>query len=174
MSNNANEGHPGALIAQIATYANLSLDLRPNVILVMAGTNDINANINATSAPDRLASLTDQCITSCPDAAILVAQLTPIANDDSQTRADDFNAAIPGIVDERAKRGKKVLVVDMEKYVTIEELMDGLHPDDVGYEGMAMAWYDGIKYATSKGWIGEPVSNGGNASTVVKSDGAVE
>jgi lysophospholipase L1-like esterase len=38
MANNENEGHPGALIDQIATYAQASLPDRPNVVLLMAGT----------------------------------------------------------------------------------------------------------------------------------------
>lgn len=153
MTNNANEGHPGALISQIATYANASLYIQPNIILLMAGTNDINNDDAPATAPSRLGDLLDQCISSCPDAVLLVAQLTPILDDDSQARVETFNAAIPGLVAERARMGKKVLVIDMEKFVSTRELMDGLHPNDDGYEGMARAWYDGIRKAASKGWI---------------------
>jgi lysophospholipase L1-like esterase len=167
MTNNANEGHPGALISQIATYANASLYLQPNIILLMAGTNDINNNDAPATAPSRLGDLLDECISSCPNAVLLVAQLTPILDDDSQARVETFNAAIPGLVAERAGMGKKVLVVDMEKYVSTGELMDGLHPNDDGYEGMARAWYDGIRKAANKRWV---INAGGgveNASSVV-------
>jgi lysophospholipase L1-like esterase len=133
----------------------------------MAGTNDVNANINVTTAPDRLGSLLDECTASCPDAVVLVAQLTPIVGNASQTRADAFNAAIPGLVATRVEEGKKLLVVNMENYVTTAELPDGLHPDDDGYEGMAMGWYDGITEAAKKGWIGKPVGAVGGRSAVI-------
>jgi hypothetical protein len=45
--------------------------------------------------------------------------------------------------------------------------MDGLHPNDDGYEGMARAWYDGIRKAANKRWV---INAGGgveNASSVV-------
>src|ERR1700712_4085517 len=40
MTDNFNEGHSGAVISQIAGFANQSLPQRPNLILLMAGTND--------------------------------------------------------------------------------------------------------------------------------------
>lgn len=42
MANNSNEGHPGAVITQIAKFAKLGLNQLPNVVLLMAGTNDMN------------------------------------------------------------------------------------------------------------------------------------
>jgi hypothetical protein len=36
MTNNQNEGHSGAVINEIASYAPLSLPKRPNVVLLMA------------------------------------------------------------------------------------------------------------------------------------------
>ena len=157
MSNNENEGHPGAIIYQIAMYADQSLRLRPNVILLMAGTNDIMGNFGVEEAPSRLSVLIDRCVTACPDAVILVAQLTPMLARDAQHRADVFNAAIPMVVNEKVEQGKKVLAINMEQYVGLDGLMDGLHPSDKGYNGMAKAWYDGINKAAGKGWIERPM-----------------
>lgn len=166
MSNNQNEGHPGALIDQIATYAHASLPQFPNIILLMAGTNDINNNANVSTAPSRLGALIDLCVSSCPNAVLLVAELTPILNNDSQARADVFNAAVPGLVKERVGRGKKVLAVNMTSYMGVDELMDGLHPNDEGYEAMARAFYDGIREAAGKGWIGKAGNEAGGIGTV--------
>jgi lysophospholipase L1-like esterase len=157
MANNENEGHPGAIIFQIALYADPSLALRPNVILLMAGTNDMIGNFGVDEAPDRLGVLIDRCVAACPDAVVLVAQLTPSLNEDAQARIEVFNAAIPGLVSQRVREGKKVLTVDMTKYVKMNGLMDGLHPNDEGYDGMARAWYDSLGIAAGKGWIGKPV-----------------
>ena len=157
MDNNENEGHPGAIIFQIALYADQSLVLRPNVILLMAGTNDVLGNFNVDEAPDRLGVLIDRCVSACPDALVLVAQLTPCADEELQARTETFNAEIPGLVSKRARQGKKVLAVDMMKYVSTDGLIDGLHPNDEGYDGMARAWYDGLKVAAGKGWIEKAV-----------------
>lgn len=115
------------------------------------------ANNGLEEAPGRLGILIDRCVAACPDAVVLVAQLTDVVDRGAHERTVKFNAAVPGVVKERAKEGKKVAVVDMFKYVTTDGLMDGLHPSDIGYDGMAKAWYDGIKEAAGKGWIGKPV-----------------
>jgi lysophospholipase L1-like esterase len=160
MIDNYNEGHPGAIITQIASYAKASLPDRPNVVLLMAGTNDVNIPSDPADAPVHLASLIDEIITTCPDAAILVAQLTPVAGAASEALAQTFNAAVPGIVASRVSAGHSVLVVDMTNYVTVKDLADGLHPNDVGYNLMAQAWYAGIQKAAANGWINAPVASG--------------
>ncbi|PSS12297.1 carbohydrate esterase family 3 protein [Amorphotheca resinae ATCC 22711] len=171
MTDNHNEGHPGALINQIAGYAYASLSEQPNVVLLMAGTNDINDPVNASTAPQRLGSLIDEVVAACPRAAVLVAELTPIANTTSEARAKVFNAAIPGIIAPKVEEGKHVLTVNMSAYVTAQRLKDGLHPTDVGYALMAQAWYLGIQEAAANGWIEPPIntSNGTPLSAPIPS-----
>jgi len=60
-------------------------------------------------------------------------------------------------VSKRTKAGNRTLVVSMAN-VTLGDLYDGLHPNDVGYGIMAQAWYDGLLEAKSKGWIKELAS----------------
>lgn len=157
MKNNHHEGHNGAYITNIGDYAKRSLPDRPNVVLVMAGTNDVNGGKDVATIPDRLGALIDQIIKACPDAAIIVAQLTPIKNKKSGDRAKDLNKKIPDIVAARAKKGKHVLVVDMNSKVTVNDLIDGLHPTNHGYNLMSEVWLKGIKEAGSKGWLKKPV-----------------
>ena len=157
MTNNENEGHPGAQIFHIALYADLSLPQRPNVILLMAGTNDVMADNGLEEAPGRLGILIDRCLEACPDATVLVAQLTDVVDRPAHARTVTFNKAVPKVVKERADQGNKVAVVNMFDYVTTDGLMDGLHPSDIGYDGMAKAWYDGIIEAVGNGWITKPV-----------------
>ena len=154
------EGHDGAFISQIATYMTASLPERPNVVLLHAGTNDLNAPLEPDTAPDRLASLIDQVIAGCPDAAVLVAQLIPSSDNVTQARIATFNNAIPGIVAERANAGKHVMVVDMPAVFTTRFLFDSLHPNDDGYTLMGDIWYSALEVANQKGWINCPVNNG--------------
>lgn len=160
MTNNQNEGHPGATIAEIATFANLSLPQQPNLILMMAGTNDMAQNNETATAPQRLGALIDQChhaVSAVDSMVIIVAKLTPATDNGIGARIEAFNAQVPGLVDERVKQGVKVLTVDMGTYLGVEDLQDGLHPSDEGYAKMATAWYAGIEEAIGRGWISPPV-----------------
>lgn len=75
MPNSHNEAKPGDVIAAIATRFTYSAMLRPNVILVHAGTNDLWADKSAAqwaAAPAAIKVLLNQIWTSCPDAVLLV------------------------------------------------------------------------------------------------------
>jgi lysophospholipase L1-like esterase len=157
MTDNHNEGHPGATISQIATFANLSLPERPNIILLMAGTNDMAQSLNLSDAPRRLGDLIDQCHAACPDAVILVAQLTPATDNVTSSNIAAYNPTIPGLVSARVMNGVKALTVNMSSFLTTSDLIDGLHPNDIGYGKMATGWFQGLKEAQAKGWITPPM-----------------
>lgn len=132
MSDNYNEGHPGFTISRIAAVAGPALAMRPNIVLLHAGTNDLNnwpplANESYADAPARLGALVDEVVERCPGAVVLVAQIISAANVNTEARISAFNAAVPGVVRERVERGGKVAVVDMSG-VGVGELVDGLHP----------------------------------------------
>ena len=155
--NNANEGHVGAVISQIADFAevdlNLTGSLEGDVVLLMAGTNDMfKANLSVAEAPDRLGALIDEIVTAWPKAAVLVATLTPSAVNNTQVNIDAYNEQVPVVVSARAKAGNRTLVVSMAN-VTVGMEVDGLHPNDIGYGLMSQAWYRGLLEAKSKGWI---------------------
>jgi len=133
MTNNFNEGHPGGIIGQIADFANQSLPQRPNLILLMAGTNDMIKDIDPVNPSQRLDNLLDECLAACPDAVLITAQLTPSTNATATAFMDVFNPIITGLAASRVSAGKKVMTVDMRSYVNTTELKDGLHPTDCGY-----------------------------------------
>lgn len=159
MTNNDNEGHPGYTIDEIGGQAQNSLPERPNVVLLMAGTNDIVQNYNLGSAPTRLGNLIDLVLSDCPDATVLVASLTPLLDPTREANRKTYNQAIPGVIASRASAGKHVLLADMSA-VTASDLnqVDGIHPNDGGYVLMAHAWYAALNQALNYGWIHAPVS----------------
>ena len=53
--------------------------------------------------------------------------------------------------------GVQAVVVDMESFVGVGDLKDGLHPDDGGYARMGDAWLAGLEFAAGAGWLTEPV-----------------
>ncbi|QSZ36663.1 hypothetical protein DSL72_006544 [Monilinia vaccinii-corymbosi] len=162
MTDNFNEGHPGAVISQIAEYATLSLPENPNLVLLMAGTNDINDFLDITTAPDRLSGLIDGITAAVPNVTVIVAQLTPAANIAVDDALVTFNSKIPDIVASKVAAGQKVSTVNMMDYVTVDDLVDGLHPTDYGYQQIAKAWFAGIQKVQGNGWLDPPIPTNTN------------
>lgn len=152
MWDNSNEGHGGKTIEELYPYLGLHINESPNLVLLMAGTNDMDKNVDVQNAPERLGLFIDEIFATYSDAAVLVAQLIPATREPTRSNIVEYNKKIPGIVASRAKAGKKVLVVSMSA-VTDSDIGDQLHPDDEGYSKIAEAWYTGIKKAIENAWI---------------------
>jgi lysophospholipase L1-like esterase len=137
------EGHSGWRIDQVdANIVNWLKKYNPHTILLHLGTNDISQKYNVSSAPDRLGTLIDHITTTSPDAEVLVAQVIPLAYNESGVQA--FNAKIPDLVKSRAAAGKRVHLVDMHSALTTSDLVDQVHPTASGYNKMANVWYKAL------------------------------
>ncbi|MCJ1435189.1 hypothetical protein MMC27_004561 [Xylographa pallens] len=158
MPDNNNEGHDGAIITEIASNATVSLPLLPTVVLLMAGTNDMDKNVSTATAPDRLGALIDQIFVVCPNTTVLVAQVTPSGKNTTEALILTYNAAIPSVVAQRANAGMHVAVVDMYDALSFPaDFADYLHPNDGGYKKMADAWFAGLQLADQMGWLVDEV-----------------
>ncbi|KAF7314754.1 Lipolytic enzyme [Mycena kentingensis (nom. inval.)] len=155
MADNDNEGHSGATISQIAGFATnaLALPRRPNVVLLMAGTNDVALNSDLANAPTRLFSLVDTIFRTCPDATVVVATLTPLFN---QAAINSYNTNVTATVARRATSGQHILLASMAA-IASSDLADGVHPNNNGYVKMANAWLAAVQQAGRNGWIRTPV-----------------
>ena len=85
-----------------------------------------------------------------------MAQLIDSADSGTSKRIHTFNAAVPGVVDTRAKQGKHVITVDMSSIGIGYLVGDGIHPTDEGYQKMADFWYQAIKKIPG-GWLKAPI-----------------
>lgn len=141
------EGHPGWRVDQISARADEWVRTsRPEVVLLMIGTNDVLQDADVAGAPQRLSGLIDRIAAAAPSARILVASLTPLGRADREQRARSFNAAVPGIVGEKAARGLRVSFVDMHAALSSSsDLADGVHPNPSGYARMASVWFAGLE-----------------------------
>src|SRR5262249_17415553 len=115
-----NEGHSGYTIddgggrnglqplvqAAIANH-------KPHVVTLMIGTNDLNIRLDVPNAPVRLAKLIDTILDADPKLLLVVAQIIPTTFDDENALGVTYNAAIVGLVSDRANKGKHIAVVDM-------------------------------------------------------------
>ena len=160
MADNNNDGYDGYTIAQIQSEAGPALRQRPNVVLLHAGTNDMNDSPPTdpyATAPDRLGTLIDTVLCTCPDAVVLVAQIINSATASTESRIVTYDDAVPSVVSERSNKGFKVYTVDMRS-ITAADLFDTLHPTDAGYNMMATLWFDALQEVSGLGWITPPVA----------------
>jgi lysophospholipase L1-like esterase len=138
-----NEGHSGWKIDQmLPLIPSPALQVVPEIILVMIGTNDIAQNDRVSEAPMRLGALIDKLIGAAPNALIVVAKLTPLSSGSSAIQT--YNAALPAVIKQRADAGKHVQLVDMFTGFPTSELADGVHPNQQGCARMAGVWYAAI------------------------------
>jgi lysophospholipase L1-like esterase len=157
------EGHPGWTIDQIEKIAACSVPSnRPNVVLLHAGTNDVNQNLNLVMASERLEKAIDTIHRGSPHALILVAKIIPTGKTNLQPRIDALNEQIPRMVAGRANKGYKVRVVDMDQAITVADGVQGdAHPNDAGYAKIAKVWFAAIAKAAKDGLISTPTNGTG-------------
>jgi lysophospholipase L1-like esterase len=156
------DGYPGANIVQIGQRGKASLAKKPNVITLMAGTNDTPKGDGPKAAAVRLGTVVDGLIAALPDTVVLISTLTPMFFETGAGKTpttEIFNKELPALVKARVDSGKKVgLVVlpEMDFAKGGKDTREGIHPNDSGYKKMAVAWFKGIEEAAEKSWIKEP------------------
>jgi lysophospholipase L1-like esterase len=149
-----NEGHSGYTIDPAPAVnrsgisplvaASLKKNL-PQIVTLMIGTNDIGTNNDVANAPTRLGNLIDIITSTSPNALLVVAQITPPGDNAGNGRAQTYNAAIPDLVKTRVAAGKHIIVVDMyTPFAAHPDYMNGLHPNDTGYDFMGDIWYKAV------------------------------
>ncbi|MFG2714199.1 FG-GAP-like repeat-containing protein [Streptomyces goshikiensis] len=165
MPDDDHEGYPGRRIDQVASIAHCAVArTKPNVVTLHIGTNDMNQSHDLAGAPKRLGGLIDQVLADSPGATVLVATLIPSVKAGMQPKIDAFNAALPGVVAQRAGQGKHVLLVGMGA-VTPSDLAETSHPNDTAYRKTAKAFFTGITTAHQRGWIRTPDGAEGDPKT---------
>lgn len=140
-----------------------SLDQRPNIVLLHAGTNDMNPNAkiskqgnNPSAAAGRLGHLIDKIVKKCPDATVLVAIIIGTCEPHQELNTVQYQALIPGVVKKRFNDGKHVLAVNFTSFPMSEMRKDCLHPTNKGYRLIGDYWYD-FMTQIPKDWIKKPI-----------------
>ncbi len=133
------EGVSGDVINGIATRGvNAIQQETPHIILVHAGTNDLNGMSQGMS--DRLGNLMDDLIENAPDALVVVSSIIPFTGGEVS-----YNATIEPMVETRANAGAHIIFVDQHEGFPNSELGDGVHPNTEGYARMGAKWYGAIE-----------------------------
>ncbi|MFJ7416219.1 FG-GAP-like repeat-containing protein [Streptomyces sp. NPDC098077] len=165
------EGHSGWRIDELTDngYAAGDLDTwlpaaRPNVITLMAGTNDLNRGASTTpeQARDRMDVLLGKIHAMAPDMTVLLGSIPPADPATSWARFQPlftrYNQLLPALVDTWRAKGMKVRFVEMSAVGGADmQGGDGLHPTASGYTKIAAAFSAGVARAAADGWITQSV-----------------
>ncbi|MCL4706715.1 Ig-like domain-containing protein [bacterium] len=145
------EGHSGFRAEQldVTTYLNT---YDPDYVLLEVGTNDISLNETATQVRDDIAAILDAI--HAQDPAIKTFLSTVVPRKDSaarQTTTENLNALLATLVTAKAAAGQNVVLVDNAGRIMADAnwetnlMADNLHPNDAGYELMAVEFYNAIQ-----------------------------
>jgi hypothetical protein len=126
--------------------------VKPNVILIMLGTNDVDQNIDLANAPARLTTLVNTIYaqpgvgTPCVFVASIPPNRTNVPDDPTHTAT--FNAAVPGVVSAQRSLGRDVRFVDqftpLESAYATAMAGDNLHTNTTGNATLARQWFNAI------------------------------
>lgn len=147
------EGHGGWTTDEISALLDTGIlkTYQPHIILLTIGTNDTGSS-SVNEMYGDLSRLIDRIAQQSPNTQIFVSSIAPIDPNGSKgvkpeaaENAEDFNALLPQLVNNKVSQGKKVAFVDAEGSLTINDLgSDGVHPSSQGYKKIGNKWYNAI------------------------------
>jgi acyl-CoA thioesterase I len=145
------EGHSGWTAGKIANYSmTFAQQSGAQVVLLHAGTNDINRGIGTNKIKSRIQKVITQLRLVNPEIDVFVAELIPIAGMEPQVVA--LNAAIRSLASQMDTSGSRVIAVDLNSGFNVgSDLRDGIHPTESGYVKMADAWFGALDAYLSGG-----------------------
>lgn len=137
------EGHwaweAGELEINLSNWLN---GYTPDIVLLHAGTNDVDRGQSHSSTISELDSIIDILRNKNPSVVVLVAKIIPMQNRDTA----DFNAFIESFVALKNTSTSPVVIVDQHAgYNPSSDNHDNYHPNFTGEEKMATRWLNALK-----------------------------
>ncbi len=147
-------GTPGFTTGGISDNINGWMDsYKPQVVLLLIGTNDLAWWV--TDRPENIAknvgTIIDKIKAKSPSTYIVVGTITPMRgvalpnNTDRMALVDQYNVAVRSLVAERAAQGTRVALAEVNRVVTLDDLYDGVHPNNTAHDKIAEVWYNAVK-----------------------------
>jgi len=149
------DGHPGYTIGGIeaeiaAWYAAIA---RPDVVLLMAGTNDLAWWVadaqSALSSAEEMMTLVDTILAFGGQMRIIVSTIPPMESEvidepqiDRAVLGRQFNAALADLVGVHPERGKRLWLADVYSVLELSDLYDGIHPSREAHDKVGDAWLE--------------------------------
>ena len=154
-------GQPGRSIGGTTSWVRDSLSsYSPDAILLMIGTNDLRSDFNDDGFDkdqmlDRLETLIDEILDEAPNAHLYVSSIPPVdaprGSQGGRDNVDYYNSKISDLVDQKGGRvtyvnaGGSLSAGDINgNNSQTDDLDDGLHPTEAGYDKLGDAWYQAV------------------------------
>ena len=149
----AHEGHPGWKTSQLLSNIERWLEeYRPQIIILMTGTNDLINDQNPSIAIQRLSDLVQKIFHFQPEARLAIASVPPLKWSMSRRHMDPlvvcYNSEIPHILAASVSEGRFARFVDVYNNLTEDHLL-GTHPSPSGYRKIAELWYPVLRKMVS-------------------------
>jgi hypothetical protein len=169
----AHEGHPGYTVEDEAVPGgqpregiaplldppdSVVTTYRPDIVLLMIGTNNIQYDLGYDEAPAQVGALIDKIAEQDDHVLVLVATILPTRHEVAPAIGDvldpiieEYNAALGAVVESRAAAGKHVALVDMHGAFVSQDgyedalMNDNVHPNPPGYLLMGDIWYEAVR-----------------------------
>ncbi|KAM0444978.1 hypothetical protein ACHAQK_002522 [Fusarium lateritium] len=155
MADDDHEGHSGEYLREINEYWKLSIRSRPNVVLIHAGTNNMDKERDLDEAPVLMRSIVLGIMEQAPEAVVLVAPVIWANDERMNANTNKFNAAIKSMIETMQEDNRRILEVPIS--IGLGDLSDKKHPNNGGYQKMANAWFEAIQIAFNRGWLKSPI-----------------
>ncbi|KAL2064102.1 hypothetical protein VTL71DRAFT_4596 [Oculimacula yallundae] len=148
------EATSGHVIDQVRDSARNSYVYKPNVVLMNVGTNDANQNL-VLGARNRMEGLLTDLWGANGMSKTFVVISSVLRRNDAQAERNrlDINEQYKSLVARLKSQGKPIEYVDID--VPLNELTDGIHPNDAGHKKMAIKFWYAIEWAQQSGLIAE-------------------
>mgnify|MGYP001827783182 CR=1 FL=1 len=148
------EGYNGYAVAQVAQKAIPALETyQPDLILLLAGSNDQITFVPPTQPPEDAAAdleqLIEQLDRESPGVQIIVGKVVPLVHNDSGVRR--YNELLEPLFERQIERGVRLQLVDMYAIGEANLAIDGMHPTQAGYDMMADIWFPAVMAAVAGG-----------------------
>lgn len=141
------EGHPGWRVDELTQLVDNGLlnDYQPDVVLLMAGTNDILQSDSSEQVIADLEELIGRLQTGLEGVPILLGSLVPLDPADRGTDKSNIVAEVNQQLPELAARLESVTYIDAGGLLGLDNLVtDGIHPNAEGYAEIGNAWYSAL------------------------------
>jgi lysophospholipase L1-like esterase/chitodextrinase len=160
---NDHEGHSGYTAEQIADLAHTQTALyKPDIILLMAGTNDMFDPSQRAAAGQDMNKMLNQISEALPNTQVVMSSIPPIMSDpDLLEPIQRYNQQIKEIAADHRAQGHPVGFVDMyalmkEEYFPLDpedSNKDGIHPTREAFEVMGHIWFDAVQAIMTDGHV---------------------
>ncbi|KAI1149546.1 hypothetical protein F4825DRAFT_49431 [Nemania diffusa] len=168
MADNDNEGHPGYYVDQVHNAFLGVANLKPNLILINAGTNDCINHGDPVAIAGKMKSMIDDIFRLIPDTTIVLSNLVRSGQGADVEACAAATSQLYANLVAVTYRGYRITLADIHGAVRVDQLADGTHPTDEGYEIFAAVWWNSINKISFK--IQPPVNDGTvNDAAVTKS-----